>query len=98
MPVVGTPVEILRYTQDDAQKETERNLEFGPSPDASKTMRRPLPAMERLLGHGHSGPSASQTPLGMTQKIEEALLKRVRQESTLEDERRGSGILRFAQE
>ena len=45
----------------------ERNLEFGPSPDASKTMRRPLPVSQ---GEAIRGPSAPQTPVGMTQRKE----------------------------
>ena len=40
------PSLALRMTQ----KRKPRNLEFGLSPDASKTMRRPLPVRERLLG------------------------------------------------
>jgi hypothetical protein len=34
---------VLDFAQDDTKERAERNLEFGPSPDASKGMRRPLP-------------------------------------------------------
>ena len=49
-----------------------QNLEFGPSPDASKTMRRPLPVRERLGASLRGDPSTPRTPLRMTQGLEEA--------------------------
>ncbi len=35
-PAAGAAVEILRCAQDDTKKESSKNLEYGPSPDARR--------------------------------------------------------------